>query len=182
MFWNNKEIDKLKLEIGKLSWALDLAEDKNRELEEFYEETKTKEITRLNELVEWLTNENNNLRDAKEAARKELQSEYNNRAKATEDDYASKLRMETESFANKMELIEWQVATEIENRTKEAVWEIKLTNKELKREAEYSKELMEIYKKKFEWGKIELGADEIKWMLLSANPSGDKIIERMGQL
>jgi hypothetical protein len=42
--------------------------------------------------------------------------------------------------------------------------------------------MMMIYKKKFEWGKIELWADEIKWMLLSANPNGVQIIDRMWKI
>lgn len=46
-------------------------------------------------------------------------------------------------------------------------------------EFEHHKELMEIYKKKFEGGKIELWADEIKGMLLSANPNWQKILETM---
>jgi len=179
MFWNQREINHLKSTITKLTNSLNLANEENKRLEEFYATTQKAELNRLNALVQSLTNETNKLRDAKEAARKELQSEYDERAKSIEEDYASKLRIETESNARKIEFIEWQVTTEVNNRTKESMWAIQIENDKLKMKAEHSDETMKIYKKKFEWGKIELGADEIKGMLLSANPNGDRIIEKM---
>lgn len=182
MFWNRKEVQKLNRENDRMADKIDSLTHELEKMQTFYEETKESEIVRLNNIVASLSADNTKLLNAKEAARQELQWEFDKRINNIEDDYSTKLRIEIESNSKRAELMESQVSIEIENRTKEAIGETKAENKALKKEAKHSEELMNIYKKKFEWGKIELGADEIKWMLLSANPNWANIIDRMGTM
>lgn len=186
MFWNIQKINELEF---KLEQSL----EDNRKLTEFYEETKQAEIERLTTLVDTLTESNSKMTDAKEAARKDLEKEYNDKLntvrldyesklKTIEENYSAKLVLEAETNSAKRKSVEDQVTTEVNNRVNEAVAQIKLDIKESNMENKHNKELMEIYKKKFEWGKIELWADEIKWMLLSANPNGQKILETMSSV
>ena len=164
--------------------------DKIKELEE-------KEIVKLdNRIIELedinsdLTKTNLSLLDSKDKARKELEAEYDIRIQKAEEllnkrliDQSDLHHKELESLRRSQEeaitLIEARVSNEVENRTNEAMSEIKATNKELKLELKHTQEFMNLYKNKFEWGKVELGADEIKWMLLSANPNGQKILKTM---
>ncbi len=179
MFWLYKKTLELKNTIVDLRNKLETSLYKIERLTTFYEETKEAEIDRLNNLVDKLSEKNDELSDAKEAARKELQKEYSDKVANIEDNYARKLEIEIESNTAKLEAIESQKSTEVENRIKEWTAQIQIDNKEVKMEIKHNKEILEIYKKKFESGKIELWADEIKWMLLSANPNGQKILETM---
>jgi len=183
MFWNVLRIKNLEIE-------LEAAKLENIRLEEFYGETKEKEIIRLTKLVDTLTVSNTRLSDAKEAARKELEWEFHDRFKRLQEDfnskmknldesYTNKLQLETETNATKIEFIEANITNEVTNRVTEANATAHAEYKEWKLELKHYKELMDIYKKKFEWGKIELWADEIKWMLLSANPNGDRILSKL---
>jgi recombination DNA repair RAD52 pathway protein len=119
MFCSYKKTLELKNTIVDLRNKLETSLYKIERLTTFYEETKEAEIDRLNNLVDKLSEKNDELSDAKEAARKELQKEYSDKVANIEDNYARKLEIEIESNTAKLEAIESQKSTEVENRIKE---------------------------------------------------------------
>lgn len=84
-----------------------------------------------------------------------------------------------EQMTQLREVLDKAAINSAEEMASKIIAETKATNLGLKQEIKMLKEQMDFYKSKFESGKVELGAAEIKGLLLSANPAGPKIFEML---
>lgn len=170
-FWH-----KLKIENEYLKKELE-------NLKEFHLQKKEDTITDLTNRNKKLEQRIEELLNSKELAKQELEKEFKDFKSKLQDEYSLRVMDLEKSFdeklKNKVLSIEEANAREIENRVNTAVWDIRITNKELTRELEQKEKWLTMYKDKFEKGKVELWADEIKWMLLSANPNWMEILKQL---
>lgn len=169
MVWDPTEISKLEEKNKALKEEIQNIEIKNQK---FFNEETVKIKIENEKLLEKITN----LSDSRELARRELNNEYEKHFEKSKEEvqriYDDRLNQIEQNYFNK-------INTEVEIRVNEAVWEVRLTNKELARELESTKKWSDMYQKKAENWKIELWADEVKGILLSANPNWQKILEWM---
>ena len=157
----NKQIGKLTTDLNETNKELDKADAK-------HEEIRIAERTGLDEQISVLKKENERLIARDDKTDERLRTVRN-------DVYAEFEQKYTESakeYESRIEMI-------VKERVITTVGDIKAENVSLNKDNDDLKERMRFYKEKFEGGKIELGADEIKGFLMSANPAGANIIKQL---
>lgn len=147
----------------------------NNELErklENVEEEQTKlkraELSGLKDKIEYLEIE---LRKYKSISEKQIEREGDIRNDERE--------MSDKKLEEAKKIIEERIEGIVKERVITTVGAIKAENISLKKNTSDTEERLTFYKEKYENGKIELGANEIKGFLLAANPNGDRIMKRI---
>jgi len=151
---HKKEIEELEKELKSINSQL--------------EEVNRIKIDSLNEKIRTLESSEEKL-ESKLATQIDLESEI-----------ISKIRTEfQQKHEDNMKLVEDRIESIVKERVNTTVGNIKNENDGLIKRNEDLKDRMKFYKGKFEGGKVEMCASEIKGLLLSANPNGGEIYNRL---
>lgn len=149
-----KEVERLKDELGKKG-------SEDIKVLEFKLESKDEKIASLEAMIIELKNAQKNIYDAECAVR----SEERARTEELLNDYKKNESERVENLAK--EIVASQSAS------------IKADNISLTKENAQLKDDLKIYKDRFENGKVAVGFDEIKGILLSANPNAGEAIRQI---
>lgn len=170
LFISSREEANRLMEIESLNKKIAEATTAGQEAVRQIDHMRRAEKEALESKVSMLTEENNTYKGMIEK-----QDEIFERArKVCEKEFSSRLEDYQKVTEDRIESI-------VSGRVETSVGQIKGQNEALVARNADLTERMTFYKERFEGGKIELGADEIKGILLAANPSGESIVKALKQ-